>query len=400
MNESNRTIRNAHDRKWTEYADRVAQKIASTASFYDETGKFPFEHFKILKEEGYCGLTIPKKYGGEELSLYEILLVQERLAKASGSTALAVGWHLMTFFSLSHFRPWKEETFERLCKEAVEEGFLLNVYATERAAGNIVRGGNPSTLARKVDNGYIINGRKAFATLAPIVKQFTVLAYIEEEDRVAEFLIRKNDSVEIIDTWNVLGMRSTGSMDIVLHDVFVPDEALLAYSDKGAANRFNGKSSAYTLQLPAVYLGIATAARDFIIKYADEKYSPSLNNVILEAPHVQQKIGEIEILIAISRGLLYGLAEKWDRDEDVRDQLSQEVAITKYTVCNHAVKIVELAMSIAGGHSLSRDLPLERYFRDVQCGLYNPPLNDMVVNGVAAEVVKNYRAAKQVPQLS
>ena len=274
------------------------------------------------------------------------------------------------------------------------------MYATERTAGNIVRGGNPSTLAKKVDNGYIINGRKAFATLAPIVKQFTVLAYIEEEDRVAEFLIRKNDSVEIIDTWNVLGMRSTGSMDIVLHDVFVPDEALLAYSDKGAANRFNGKSSAYTLQLPAVYLGIATAARDFIIKYADEKYSPSLNNVILEAPHVQQKIGEIEILIAISRGLLYGLAEKWDRDEGVRDQLSQEVAITKYTVCNHAVKIVELAMSIAGGHSLSRDLPLERYFRDVQCGLYNPPLNDMVVNGVAAEAVKNYRAAKQVPQLS
>lgn len=76
--------------------------------------------------------------------------------------------------------------------------------------------------------------------------------------------------------------------------------------------------------------------------------------MILEALHVQQKIGEIEILIAISRGLLYGLAEKWDRDEGVRDQLSQEVAITKYTVCNHAVKIVELAMSIAGGHSLSR----------------------------------------------
>ena len=115
---------------------------------------------------------------------------------------------------------------------------------------------------------------------------------------------------------------------------------------------------------------------------------------------MQQKIGEMEILIAAARGLLYGLAEKWDRDEAVQDQLSQEVAITKYTVCNHAVKIVELAMSIAGGHSLSKDLPLERYFRDVQCGLYNPPLNDMVVSAVATAAIKGYRDTKQVPQLN
>src|SRR5690606_33252858 len=106
-------------------------------------------------------------------------------------------------------------------------------------------------------DGYIINGRKAFATLAPIVKHFTVLAYIEEEDQVAEFLIEKNDSVKVIDTWNVLGMKGTGSMDIQLDNVYVPKEALLAYSEKGKPNRFNGNSSAYTLQLPAIYLGIA-----------------------------------------------------------------------------------------------------------------------------------------------
>jgi len=61
------------------------------------------------------------------------------------------------------------------------------------------------------------------------------------------------------------------------------------------------------------------------------------------------------------------------------------------TVCNNAIKIVELAMRIAGGHSLSKDLPLERYFRDVQCGLYNPPLNDMVVSQVSKSVIEEYR---------
>ncbi len=398
MSDSGQTIRNERDAKLVEYAERVAEQINSAASKYDETGEFPFEHFKILEREGYFKLTIPKEYGGEELSLYEILLVQERLAKASGSAALAVGWHLMTFFSLSNFRPWKEEIFAKICKEAVEEGSLLNVYATERATGNIVRGANPSTVARKTDNGYIINGRKAFATLAPIVKHFTVLAYVEEEDKTAEFLIEKNESVKLINTWNVLGMRGTGSQDIELNHVFVPKEALLSYSEKDVPNRFNGNSSAYTLQLPAIYLGIATAARDFILKYADEKYSPSLGSIILEAPHVQQKIGEIEILITNSRSLLYGLAEKWDNNVELRDKLGNEVAITKYTICNQAKKVVELAMSIAGGHALSKDLPLERYFRDVQCGAYNPPLNDMVVSLASNTAINNYRNKTQVLQ--
>lgn len=400
MNDNNQTIRNERDAQLAEYAERVAKQISELAVNYDETGEFPFEHFDILRKEGFFNLTIPKQYGGKELSLYESLLVQERLGKASGSTALAVGWHLMTFFSLSHFRPWKEEIFAQICKAAVDEGRLLNVYATERATGNIVRGGNPSTIAKKTENGYIITGRKAFATLAPIVEHFTVLAYIEEEDKIAEFLIEKNDSVKVIDTWNVLGMRGTGSQDIELNDVFVPNEALLAYSEKGIPNRFNGKSSAYTLQIPAIYLGIATAARDFILEYADQRYSPSLEAVILEAPHVQQKIGEIEILLTTSRSLLYGLAEKWDNNEQVRDKLGNEVAITKYTLCNHAIRIVELAMNIAGGHSLSKDLPLEKYFRDVQCGLYNPPHNDMVVSLASKSAIENYRNHNKVLQLN
>lgn len=400
MSNSNQTIRNERDAELVEYAERIAEQISKTAAIYDETGEFPFEHFKILEKEGYLKLTVPKEYGGEELSLYEILLIQERLAKASGSTALGVGWHLMTFFSLSHFRPWKEEVFAKLSRLAVEEGSLLNVYATERETGNIVRGGNPSTIARKTENGYIIRGRKAFATLAPIVNHFTVLAYVEEEDKIAEFLIEKNESVKLIHTWNVLGMRGTGSLDIELNDVFVPEEALLAYSEKDEPNRFNGNSSAYTLQLPAIYLGIATAAKDFIIKYAGERYSQSLGDSILQAPHVRQKIGEIEILITVSRGLLYGLAEKWDNNIHLRNRLGNEVAITKYTICNHAKKVVELAMSIAGGHSLSTDLPLERYFRDVQCGAYNPPLSDMVVSLASEAAIENYQDHKKIPQLN
>ncbi|MED1469840.1 acyl-CoA dehydrogenase family protein [Bacillus salipaludis] len=390
-NHANVYIRNERDEELEEYASRLAEKIQLTAAKYDENGEFPFEHFELLQKEGYFKLPIPKEYGGEGLSLYELILVQESLAKGSGSTALAVGWHLMAFFSLSCSRTWKEKDYKKLCQDAVHNGSLLNVFATERDSGNIARGNKPTTTARKVDGGFVISGRKAFATLAPYLKHFTVMAFIEDENRVAEFLIEKNESVNIIPTWNTLGMRSTGSDDVELNNVFVKKDALLAYADKLVINRFEAFSKAYSLLLPTVYLGVASAARDFIIHYAEKKYSPSLGNVISEAPHVKQKIGEIDMLLSVSRTLLYSLAEKWDENIDLRDKLKNEVSIAKYMVTNNAIKIVELAMSIAGGHSISKDFPLERYFRDVQCGLYNPPHNDMVISQIATSALEEYR---------
>lgn len=307
-------IRNDRDKQLVDYANRIAEVVSKTSGKYDETGEFPYEHFELLEKEGYFKLALPKEYGGEELSLYEILLVQERLAKGSGSTALAVGWHLMTFFSLSYSRPWKETVFKRLCEDAVQHGSLLNVFATERDGGNITRGNKPTTIAKKTQGGYVITGRKAFATLAPYLKHFSVLAYIEEEDKTAEFLIEKDETVKVIHTWNTLGMRSTGSHDVEMNNTFVADDALLSYSDNLSNSRFNAASKAYTLQLPAIYLGIAEAARAFIIDFAENKYSPSLGNKISEAPHVKQKIGEIEILLSSSKFLLYSLAEKWDNN--------------------------------------------------------------------------------------
>lgn len=384
-------IRNAREAEIADYADAIAEEISITAARYDETGQFPFEHFELLQRKGYFNMPIPTEYGGAGLSLYELILLQERLAAGSGSTALAVGWHLMAIFSLSYSRTWREEDYRRICEATISDGLLMNVFATERDGGNITRGNKPTTIAKKVEGGYVITGRKAFATLAPYLKHFTVLALIEGEDRMAEFLIEMNENVKIIPAWNTMGMRSTGSDDIELNHVFVKNESLLAYADNLTNNRFATSSKAYTLMLPAVYLGIARAARNYIISYAEHRFSASLNNVISEAPHVRHKIGEIDVLLTVSRTLLYALAEKWDQNVELRDKLADDVAIAKYTVTNNAVRIVELAMSIAGGHSLSKDLPLERYFRDVQCGLYNPPLNDMVIHQIGSSAIEQYR---------
>lgn len=372
-------IRNEREQQLVDYAKELAKQLEKTAAYYDETGEFPFEHFKILQDAGYFKLTVPKKYGGDEISLYEMLLVQEQLAKGDAATALSVGWNLLTFLNVRESKSWPEEVFAELCRKTVEEGSLLNIINTERGKGNISRGATPGTIAKKVPGGYIISGEKAYASLAPILKQFMIIAYLEEEETTAEFLITVNDQVEIKNTWNYLGMRATGSHDIILHDVFVPEKHLLYRQKPNETNRFLAHGRVYSLEIPAVYLGIAGAARDYAFEFAKNTYSHSLGNTINHAAHVQQNAGEIEVLYHSARRILYSIAAQVEHEPEKKDLLTNEVSIAKHLICNHAIEIVSKAMKIVGGRSLSKDNKLERLFRDVQCGAYNPPLDDVVI---------------------
>ncbi|EON71837.1 acyl-CoA dehydrogenase family protein [Lysinibacillus sphaericus] len=376
-------IRNEREQQLVQYARGLSTQIEKTAASYDESGEFPFEHFKILEEAGYFRLTVPKKYGGDEISLYEMLLVQEQLARGDASTALSVGWHLLTFLNVREARTWSEPVFAELSRKAVEEGSLLNIINSERGKGNISRGSLPGTTAKKVDGGYIITGEKAFASLAPILQQFTIIAYLEEENLTAEFLITKNEQVEMINTWNAMGMRATGSHDIIFHDTFVPDEALLYRHRPNEVNRFLADGRVYSLEIPAVYLGIAGSARDYAIEFAKNTYSYSLNNTIAHASHVQQKIGEIEVLYQTARRTLYSIASQVEQNAAIKEQLADDVSIAKYMICNNAIEIVTKAMQIVGGRSISQSNKLQRLFRDVQCSRFNPPADDVVISQLA-----------------
>ncbi|WP_157264349.1 acyl-CoA dehydrogenase family protein [Azohydromonas aeria] len=386
------TLRHAGDEAVAALAQELAAEIAGTAAAFDASGEFPFQHFDLLRRRGAFSLMIPRSLGGQGLTLYQLLLFQERLAQGSGATALALGWHLMAFGYLSFELQWPRPVFEKLCRDVVEQGHLINILITERDAGNLLRGAQPTTTARRTAEGYLIRGRKAFCSAAPALDQMVIYAFIEEEDRTAEFLVPRSARVRVIENWNSLGMRATASHDIEFDDVLVPLEARLNDFIPGKSGSFTTGSRAFGLQIAAVYLGIATAARDFILAFANGRHSASLGGSILDAPQVQLKLGEIELLLGASKALLYGLAERWERYADIRHRLADEVAITKTTVTQNAARIVELAMGIAGGHALSKEYPLERYLRDVQCGLYNPPQNDMVVANLARQATQRQRA--------
>lgn len=366
-----------------EIMKQLARRFSKRAGEVDEKGDFPFDNIRELIQSNYTSLVVPKEFGGPGISLYELIRLQEELAQGDGSTSLAIGWHMSILKNLDEKRPWKESTFRKVLDD-VKNGALLNGAASERQTGSPTRGGKPTTTAAKKGSSWIVNGRKTFTTLAPMLDYFIVSATVEGKDDVANFLIHRSmPGVEIEETWDSIAMRGTGSHDLVLKDVELGEEAYLESLVPGKKSANGG-----LLHIPACYLGIAEAARNKAIEFA-KSYSPnSIQGSIVELPMVQQRIGQMELLITEAKYFLYSVAKQWDSaTEEERNEMNPELGAVKYAVTNKAIEAVDLAMRIVGARSLSIQNPLQRYYRDVRAGLHNPPMDDMTIQMLANKAI-------------
>ncbi|UCZ54019.1 acyl-CoA/acyl-ACP dehydrogenase [Bacillus shivajii] len=346
------------------------------APIHDKNSTFPVENFEELKNHQMTALTIPKKYGGEEISLYDFLLVQETIAQGDGATALSLGWHNGIMMQLRDANKWPEETFKQVSETIINQKTLINSAATEPKTGSPARGGKPETTAVKTSEGWVINGKKTFTSLAPVLDHIIITATTQngETEGVGEFLLnRETAGITFNETWDTLGMRATRSDDLILENVHVPDRALVATKDPG-----HGKSpQGWLLHIPACYLGIAIAARNDTIEFAKTYEPNSLNHPISEVPEVRRKTAEIDLELMKARHFLYHVASLWDEDPKRRPELGAELAAVKTVATNAAVNVVDLAMRTVGGYSLHRENHFERYYRDVRAGLHNPPSDDI-----------------------
>lgn len=366
---------------------KTVKPFTERAAKHDENVSFPFENFHDLKEIGYPGLTLSKEYGGLGISLYEMLRHQEVIGKADGSTALGIGWHMGIMQHLSQNEIWDKEKFAAVAHDVRKTGALLNNAASEPATGSPTRGGKPETFAIKDGTGWVINGRKTFTTLAPILSYFVVSASIDGTDDVGNFLIkREREGVRVEETWDSIAMRGTGSHDLVLENVHVEKDDLVEILSSGKK-----KPAGWLLHIPACYLGIAQAAQQAALEFATN-YSPnSIKGTISELPNVKQKLGEMELSILEAKHFLYSVAKKWDEsDEATRDTMGPELGAVKLSVVNKAVQVVDLAMRIVGARSLSKKNNLQLYYRDVRAGLHNPPMDDMTIMQLAEKSITEH----------
>ncbi|MFJ7827365.1 acyl-CoA dehydrogenase family protein [Psychrobacillus sp. NPDC096623] len=386
---SNLYIKTEKQRQWINRLYELEHKFKSKSAEIDEQSIFPHENVEDLIKLGYASLTLPESYGGNGFSVYDMVLLQETLASFDANTALSVGWSLGVIGELYENKLWTKEKLEFFAVEVLN-GALINRSVSEAQTGSPTRGGRPGTTAIKNGDTWVLNGRKIFTTASPVLSYFLTSAWIEEKERIGFFLIpRDTEGLTIEETWDVVSMRGTSSNDLVLNNVVVHESYLVELPEFASGGKING----WLLHIPATYLGIAQAARDYAVHFANTHSPNSLNGPIAQLPNVQQLIGEIELELTKARLVIYGVASAYD-NESTKELLSNEVSVAKHIVTNSAITIVDKAMRLVGAKSLQRTNPLQRYYRDVRAGLHNPPMDDMTIKKLALSALEEDKNKK------
>ncbi len=378
-------------------ARALATAFAARAAAHDRAGDFPFENYADLRAAGLPALSVPTQFGGMGASLLDSVIVIEELARGDGSTALSFTMHVQTIGSAAEAGAWPAPLFATLCRAAVNNGALVNSIASEPALGSPSRGGKPLTTAtpERDSTGRItrwrLNGHKNFASMIPVLDYMIIPAALEDgSGEVARFLVPAGPGLEIVETWDALGMRTTGSHDLLLHNVCVDDAAMLNRGTEGSSGKGpNSVNAWFMLTVSAVYLGVAQAALDAASAYALARVPTALGKPIAEVESIQHRLGQASFAVQQARLTLHHVADLWSRYPDQRAQtLGALVGVAKVTVTNNAIAAVDNAMRVVGGAAMGRTLPLERYYRDVRAGLNHPISDDLLFVQLGKAAVK------------
>jgi len=359
-----------------ERADWLATEFAVRAAQHDREASFPFENFNELSEAGLLALTVPAALGGSGAGALDAARIINILGKADPSTALVLSMHYIQHLLMARSTRWPGRLSRKLARETVEGVALINALRVEPDLGSPSRGGLPATTARRTETGWRLSGRKIYSTGAPILKWYAVWAKTDEPTlRVGLFLVPAGlPGTRIVETWDHLGLRASGSHDIVFDDVVFPldHEIDVRRPDDWRVPDFT-QATVHAIFVAAIYDGVARAARDWLVDFLKNRVPSNLGASLATLPRAQEVVGGIEARLAVNARLIDSFARDFD---DGIALSASESNIIKLTVTNNAVAVVEDALSLTSNHGLTRNNPLERHYRDVLCGRVHTPQDD------------------------
>jgi alkylation response protein AidB-like acyl-CoA dehydrogenase len=362
------------EQRFIDLAAGLADDFAQRAAQHDDEASFPYENYARLKESRYTTLIIPEQLGGLGATLLERIKAQERLAQGCGPTALAINMHFNTVGLLVDLhRKFKAANVEQMLRRIAAERLICGGSGSE--PDNAVINLRPRTTARRADGGWIVNGRKIFSTQSIALDLFFGEAAWEDAPQGATIITffippRETPGLTFKDDWCVMGMRATASRSSELREAFVPDAAVVLQRPVSRSGRVTKVFAKAPFTIGAPYIGIAVAARDFVVEFMRERRRFPLKHPMSHLPAVYNKVGEMDLLIEGARAAMWKAAAEVDRDEP--RSWSRKAVAARMIAVENSVRVVDLALRAVGGSSYFKRLPLERFFRDVRAGLYHP----------------------------
>lgn len=349
--------------------DRMAELgpvFAERAEALDRAAAFPHENWADLKAAGLLGIAIPESHGGLGGDFVAYALASEELGRHCASTGLTFNMHVATTLLVGEVagslglvgdeKAFLDASRERLWKGIIDDQRVHSQPFSEGLAPGATMGF--ATRAEPVDGGYLVSGRKIFASLAGACDYHNVLCHVEGEDELRLLGVPHGaDGVTIEGDWDPLGMRATDSRDLLLDRVFVPAEN--EWLPPGVFNRCAERWPFFYLTLSFSYLGMMRGILDFTERYLETRG---------HRDHAvkQQGWAQMNLRYEQAQALCYRVLG--DVSVDPSPEKITRGWASLVTTMEGAPEMASTAVRVCGGRSMLRPSYIEQAYRDARCG--------------------------------
>ncbi|MCZ6658724.1 MAG: acyl-CoA dehydrogenase family protein [Gammaproteobacteria bacterium] len=365
--------------------------IKDRAAEVDRTEQYPWDNVEALKEAGYLGMTLPRKYGGRDASWLDAVVLIEELSQTCAVTGrIAVETNMG---AISAIMAYGTEEQRKLAADMVLGGDKPAICITEPDAGSSA--GDMTTRADRRGNLYVINGRKHWITGGGVSRLHLIFARVFDEqgheEGIGGFLVIRDETpgLRIVKREPTMGLRGIPEAELAFEEMEVPPSALLV-PPRGLAKSFADLMAAYNSQrvgAATVALGLAQGAYELALAWSEER--EQFGRPISEFQGLQWKLADMSIQLAAARALVYRAAESGTGG--FPDMLM--AAQAKVFTSESAIRVVNDALQFFGARGYSRNNPLERMARDVRMFTIGGGTAEMLRNLVAGQVL-----GKKLPQ--
>lgn len=328
-------------------------EIRPRAKQIDEEERIPGELIDKIAEVGLLGTAFPEKYGGGGFGKVGYCIAQEEVTRACGSTATFIGAH-QSIGTNAIYIGGSEELKMKYMPLLTSGKKIASFCLTETQAGS--DSFNLKTSAEKRNGKWIINGEKIWITNAAIADVFSIFARTSKG--ITGFVVEKNfPGVHIGHNEKKLGIRGSVTNVVSFENVEVPEENMIGTEGRGFLIAMK-TLDAGKLTVGACSLGAAKEMLELTVQYANQRVQ--FDQAISKFQAIQFMIAEMTSEIYAMESMLYRVADKYEQGMDI----SQDAAILKLFSSEAVSEVADLALQIHGGMGFSRELPIERFYRD------------------------------------
>ncbi|MGQ9678076.1 MAG: acyl-CoA dehydrogenase family protein [bacterium] len=368
-------LSNNHQIFQREVRELAQSFIAPRAKEYDLNGKFVAENIQALKASGYLGIPWPKELGGMGLDYLSYAIAVEEVSRACAATGLTLAAHI----SLGTYPIYKFGTEEQKKKfiPPLARGDYLGAFGlTEPNAGSDAAG--IETSARKIENGYIINGSKRFITNAAFAGTVIVAATLDRKlgrKGITCFIVEaKSKGFVVAKEENKLGLKGSNTVELAFEDLFVPRENILGKEYDGY-RIFMETLDGGRISIGAFCLGMAQSALDTLVKWAKDR---ELSQQAAKA------LADTAMEVEAARLLVYDAAVLKDADR----RADKQCAFAKLFASEVAMRAVNTAIATIGFPALTSEMNLNRVYRDAKLGEIGEGTSEIMRLIIAKELLK------------